>query len=375
MNEYNESMEKRKRWILSIMIGCFLIIFFSQKINVQGMVLEFMDNYYHGIMTGFFPAVSKKEVTFSGNILSDMVRMYYQETVPILQYRTDYKDKKEEDLVQQDYYFQDDETTDEVVEEVKKEEKLFHAKKWGNSKYLRKYIYQIDSTTMATENELNGKVLLNTNLKLRKSDEPQILIYHTHGSEAYRGSRKGRKSDTVIGVGDVLTKRLEQKNIKVVHDRNIYDVKNGKEERSKAYNYAATAIEKNLKKYPSIQVVIDLHRDGVNESTKLVTRQNGKRMAQIMFFNGMSRTATNGNIKYLKNPNKQTNLAFSLQLQAQAALKYPGFTRKIYVKGYRYNLHYRGRSLLVEVGAQNNTLSEAKASMSLLAELLNNVLY
>lgn len=375
MNEYNESMEKRKRWILSIMIGCFLIIFFSQKINVQGMVLEFMDNYYHGIMTGFFPAVSKKEVTFSGNILSDMVRMYYQETVPILQYRTDYKDKKEEDLVQQDYYFQDDETTDEVVEEVKKEEKLFHAKKWENSKYLRKYIYQIDSTTMATENELNGKVLLNTNLKLRKSDEPQILIYHTHGSEAYRGSRKGRKSDTVIGVGDVLTKRLEQKNIKVVHDRNIYDVKNGKEEQSKAYNYAATAIEKNLKKYPSIQVVIDLHRDGVNESTKLVTRQNGKRMAQIMFFNGMSRTATNGNIKYLKNPNKQTNLAFSLQLQAQAALKYPGFTRKIYVKGYRYNLHYRGRSLLVEVGAQNNTLSEAKASMSLLAELLNNVLY
>ena len=87
-------------------------------------------------------------------------------------------------------------------------------------------------------------------------------------------------------------------------------------------------------------------------------------MAQIMFFNGMSRTATNGNIKYLKNPNKQTNLA-----------KYLGFTRKIYVKGYRYNLHYRGRSLLVEVGAQNNTLSEAKASMSLLAELLNNVLY
>lgn len=375
MNEYNESMEKRKRWILSITIGCFLIIFFSQKINAQGMVLEFMDYYYHGIMTGFFPAVSKKEVTFSGNILSDMVCMYYQETVPILQYRTDYKDKKEEDLVQQDYYFQDDETTDEVVEEVKKEEKLFHAKKWENSKYLRKYIYQIDSTTMATENELNGKVLLNTNLKLRKSDEPQILIYHTHGSEAYRGSRKGRKSDTVIGVGDVLTKRLEQKNIKVVHDRNIYDVKNGKEERSKAYNYAATAIEKNLKKYPSIQVVIDLHRDGVNESTKLVTRQNGKRMAQIMFFNGMSRTATNGNIKYLKNLNKQTNLAFSLQLQAQAALKYPGFTRKIYVKGYRYNLHYRGRSLLVEVGAQNNTLSEAKASMSLLAELLNNVLY
>lgn len=374
MNEYNESMEKRKRWIIQTGIFIFFIIFSKQ---VSGtMIAEMIDGYYRKVITEFCPALSKKEETFSGMILSDMIRIYYRDTVPFLQYRTDYKDKDEQDLVQEDYYhFQDDETTDEAAQEVKKEAKRFHAKKWENPKYLRKYIYQIDSTTMATENELNGKVLLNTNLKLRKSDEPQILIYHTHGSEAYRGSRKGRKSDTVIGVGDVLTKRLEQKNIKVVHDRNIYDVKNGKEERSKAYNYAATAIEKNLKKYPSIQVVIDLHRDGVNESTKLVTRQNGKRMAQIMFFNGMSRTATNGNIKYLKNPNKQTNLAFSLQLQAQAALKYPGFTRKIYVKGYRYNLHYRGRSLLVEVGAQNNTLSEAKASMSLLAELLNNVLY
>ena len=69
--------------------------------------------------------------------------MYYQETVPILQYRTDYKDKKEEDLVQQDYYFQDDETTDEVVEEVKKEEKLFHAKKMGKFKIFKK-IYLSD---------------------------------------------------------------------------------------------------------------------------------------------------------------------------------------------------------------------------------------
>ena len=374
MNEYNESMEKRKRWILSITIGCFLIIFFSQKINVQGMVLEFMDHYYHGIMTGFFPAVSKTEVTFSGNILSDMVRMYYQETVPILQYRTDYKDKKEEDLVQQDYYFQDDETTDEVVEEVKKEEKLFHAKKWENSKYLRKYIYQIDSTTMATENELNRKVLLNTNLKLRKSDEPQILIYHTHGSEAYRGSRKGRKSDTVIGVGDVLTKRLEQKNIKVVHDRNIYDVKNGKEERSKAYNYAATAIEKNLKKYPSIQVVIDLHRDGVPEGKHLVTEINGKPTAQIMYFNGLSRTVKNGNLDTLPNPYIEDNLSFSFQLSYQAARYYPQLTRCIYLKGYRYNLHVRPRSILLEVGAQTNTVEEAMNAMEPFSVILDKVL-
>ena len=352
------------------------LIMLLRYVNTRGMISEMIDWYYEKVITGFCPMFSKKEETFSGTILSDMVNIYYREAVPFLQYRTDYKDKNEEDLVQEDYYhFQDDETTDEVAQEVKKEAKKFHAKKWENPAYLRKYIYQIDSTTTATDGELNGKVLMNMNLRLKKSDQPQILIYHTHGSETYRGSRKGRKSDTVIGVGDVLVNKLRQRKIKVIHDRNIYDVKNGKEERSKAYNYAANAIEENLRKYPSIRVVIDLHRDGVNEKTKLITTQKGRQMAQIMFFNGMSRTAANGDIKYLKNPNKQMNLAFSLQLQAQAMKKYPGFTRKIYMKGYRYNLHYRGRSLLVEVGAQNNTLSQAKASMSLLAELLNDVLY
>ena len=369
-------MEKKKRWIIQIVIFICFIMLGRQIIGSKAMISEMIDGYYQGVFGGFCPVLLKKEETIKETILSDMIRIYYREAVPFLQYRTDYKDKKGQDLVQEDYYhFQDDETTDEVAQEVKKEAKIFHAKKWENPKYLRKYIYQIDSTTMAMDGELNGKVLLNMDLKLKKSEKPQILIYHTHWSETYRVSKKGKKSDTVIGVGDVLVKNLRKKNIAVIHDRNIYDVKNGKEERSKAYNYAANAIEDHLKKYPSIKVVIDLHRDGVSEQTKLVTTQKGRRMAQIMFFNGMSRTASNGDIKYLRNPNKQMNLAFSLQLQAQAAKKYPGFTRKIYMKGYRYNLHYRGRSLLVEVGAQNNTLSQAKASMSLLAELLSDVLY
>ena len=172
-----------------------------------------------------------------------------------------------------------------------------------------------------------------------------------------------------------LAEELEKNGYGVIHDTTKYDWMDGKIDRSKAYNVSLAGGQKQLEKNPDIQVIIDLHRDSVGKNRHTYTTIDGKRTAIAMFFNGMSRTATNGNIKYLKNPNKQTNLAFSLQLQAQAALKYPGFTRKIYVKGYRYNLHYRGRSLLVEVGAQNNTLSEAKASMSLLAELLNNVLY
>ena len=89
-----------------------------------------------------------------------------------------------------------------------------------------------------------------------------------------------------------------------------------------------------------------------------ITRISSKELSEQMMVTAVSYTHLD--------VYKRQNLAFSLQLQAQAAKKYPGFTRKIYMKGYRYNLHYRGRSLLVEVGAQNNTLSQAKASMSLL---------
>ena len=354
--------------------------------GVLGAQEEGIPNIYRDVTASMYPAIAQNEQRLWYESQEENLAYYENQAAEENEQAKQIIAENEKAVTEQPVQ-QESQNVDETPtqKESKKPEKKtetsgkkvsVNRKKLQDFDYLRQTFYQVDNTTTIGKNQLDVDKLMKPDLRIDQSvDGPQILIYHTHGSEAYRGSRKGRKSDTVIGVGDVLTKRLEQKNIKVVHDRNIYDVKNGKEERSKAYNYAATAIEKNLKKYPSIQVVIDLHRDGVNESTKLVTRQNGKRMAQIMFFNGMSRTATNGNIKYLKNLNKQTNLAFSLQLQAQAALKYPGFTRKIYVKGYRYNLHYRGRSLLVEVGAQNNTLSEAKASMSLLAELLNNVLY
>lgn len=369
-------MDKKKKQIANLCIFLFFLFFAVQTMYHREFTEETIYEYYDRLMEGFFPSYQNKQQPIYGTVLSGMISAYRTDFLPILKYSEDYKKTSESDLVSEEYYhFEDDETTDKNVEEVAKEGKNFHAKSWENPGYLRKYIYQVDSTTMVTNSEINGKVLMNMDLSLKKTTSPQILIYHTHGSETYKDSRAGKKSDTVIGVGDELTRKLQAKGISVLHDRNIYDIKNGKEERSKAYNYAADAIESHLAKYPGIQVVIDLHRDGVGENVKLETTQNGEKMAQIMFFNGLSRTASNGDLAYLKNPNKKINLAFSLQLQAQAMKKYPGFTRKIYMKGYRYNLHYRGRSLLVEVGAQNNTVRQAKASMSLLAELLNSVLY
>jgi len=156
----------------------------------------------------------------------------------------------------------------------------------------------------------------------------------------------------------------------VIHHKGEYDVG----DRDHAYSKAGPGLEAVLAENPGVEVVIDLHRDGVAESTRLVTQVNGIQMAQVMFFNGLSRTTAMGDIDYLYNPYIADNLAISFQMQLKAAEYYPGFTRRIYLKGYRYNMHYCPKTLLIEVGAQTNTVSEAMNAMVPLADLLNKVL-
>ena len=136
---------------------------------------------------------------------------------------------------------------------------------------------------------------------------------------------------------------------------------------------ALPVVEEILAAYPSIKVVIDLHRDGVNENTHLVTTINGKPTAKIMFFNGLCRNAA-GTDGYMQNPYLEDNLAFSLKMQLKAAEKYPDFTRRIYLRSYRFNMHVAPRTLLVECGAQTNTVEEVQNAMAPLADILYCVL-
>ena len=133
-------------------------------------------------------------------------------------------------------------------------------------------------------------------------------------------------------------------------------------------------MEQLLKDNPSIQVVIDLHRDEMPEGKRLVMDLDGRPTARFMFFNGLSRTKKTGNISYLYNENLEANLAFSFQMQLKAAEYYPGLTRKIYLKGYRYNMHLKDKYLLIELGAQNNTLEEVMNACDPLAHILDLVL-
>lgn len=238
--------------------------------------------------------------------------------------------------------------------------------------YLVQNFYQIDRTTTIDGSELNAQEMLAKDMKLQGSAENiQILIYHTHSQEGYADSTPGDPGSSVLALGERLTQLLrEQYGFNVLHHMGEYDVK----DRDNAYSYAGPALEQILAENPSIEVVIDLHRDGVPDTAHLVSEVNGKQTAQIMFFNGLSRTTANGNIAHLANPNLADNLAFSFQMKLAAEEYYPGFARATYLKGYRYNLHYRPKSLLVEVGAQTNTLEEAMNAMEPLADILHKVL-
>ena len=384
-------MTKKRAWqTLSWMSAFFLI----NQIFFQGQQISFLTDQkesflYSGIYLSIaevFPVIQIEDNQITVSKLIEQLGNHLKEEVfPTVDYCQKYWKNTAEFLEDSEeipeYFLETDEEKEENLQEIEDEaavegSKVYTAEQLKNYDFLLKTFYTVDSTTTVTSGELKGDVLSQKDLTIDFSEtEPKILIYHTHGSEGFAVSDGTTKEETIIGVGDELARILEDTyHIKTYHDRSLYDTINGNLDRSKAYTYAGNGVSKILEKYPSIEVVIDLHRDAVKAGTKLVTEIDGKQTAKIMFFNGLSRTAKNGDISYLQNPNKESNLAFSFQMQLAAAEQYPGFTRKIYLKGYRYNLHLKPRSLLIEVGAQTNTKEEAKNAMEPLAKLLYNVL-
>lgn len=242
--------------------------------------------------------------------------------------------------------------------------------------YVMNQFFILDSNTETNAQQISAPRFLKEDLSVKKdSSVPQILIYHTHSQEAFADSREGQTEDTIVGVGDHLTELLEKTyGYQVIHITDAFDMMGGTLDRSKAYDYARASIEKVLEENPTIEVVIDLHRDGVPDERHLVTQVNGKPTAQLLFYNGLSYTVSQGAVSYLPNPYIEENLAFSFQLEYQAAQYYPDLYRGIYLAGLRYNLHLRPRALLLEAGAQTNTVEEVRNAMEPFADILNRVL-
>lgn len=207
---------------------------------------------------------------------------------------------------------------------------------------------------------------------------PQVLILHTHGTEAYtmpkgkeyNESGETRTTDTaynVVRVGDEIATVLEQQGISVLHDRTMYDAAGYND----SYERAGEAIAAHLQKYPSIRFVIDVHRDAIEDSAgtpyKVITSEEGQTAAQLALVIG-----TNGS--GLSHDHWQENLKFAVLLQQSLIEKHPTLMRPMYLRNARYNEHATTGSILLEVGAAGNSLDEALCAARLFAEGASQVL-
>lgn len=204
------------------------------------------------------------------------------------------------------------------------------------------------------------------------AEGPQILIMHTHGTEAYTmdstdiytPSDTSRTTDSrynVVRIGEEIAAALTAQGFSVLHDVSLYDypVFSGAYDRSKA------AVERYLAQYPSIQIVLDVHRDALvgeqGETYKTLATVNGAELSQIMLVVGSNDTG-------LEHPNWQKNLTLAVKLQQNMNKAYPTLARPITIRTSRFNQQLTQGSLLVEVGSHGNTLEEALAAARLFAQ-------
>ena len=251
--------------------------------------------------------------------------------------------------------------------------------KLHNLDYLKKSFYVADKKVDITPQDFNIDKFMSINTEIDNTgDAPKILIFHTHSTEMYKDSNENNIMDGVVGLGRKLSQILNEKyNIKTLHHTGRYDIVNNKPDKRGAYERMEPAIIKIIKSNPSLQVAIDIHRDGVADSVHLVENINGKQTAKVMFVNGLCKILKNNvlaKLEYLPNPYLDTNLTLSFKLQTASYKLYPKLNRKIYINAYRYSLNMLPKSLLIEVGAQTNTKQEAFNAIEPLADILASVL-
>ncbi len=220
------------------------------------------------------------------------------------------------------------------------------------------------------EEQLNVSKLLEKDLSIQTTTKgPQILIIHTHPQEEYASDKKG----SVLDVGDELERVLEENyKVSVLHYK---DEKNTQASVVGAYERMEPIIEDILKENPSIQVIIDLQRDGAVEPS--ATLMNGKSTAKINVVSGLNidqNIGTIGSSKTYSNPYIEDNLSFSAQMKCKSDELTPNLIPYVLVKPYRYNLHLVPKSLVVDIGNDNDTLEEAINAIQPFTEVLAEVL-
>lgn len=255
-----------------------------------------------------------------------------------------------------------------------------------NGRIIRKSMSPYSANTNYSNIYLNNSTGYNINIgklvseklsfNIKKTKEPEILIMHTHTTEAYMTTEKygytnldidrsANTNENIVAVGENLKNVLTKKGFSVIHDTTIHDYP----AYTGSYSRSAETVTRCLEEYKSIKIVIDLHRDSITSENKdkraPVIEVNGKKAAQIMIVMG----SESGNVKDY--PLWQENLKLALKIQQVTETIYPGFARPILLKSAKYNQNLSCGSILVEVGSEVNTVEEAIYSSQLLGETLS----
>ena len=235
-------------------------------------------------------------------------------------------------------------------------------------------------TQSMLKNQTNYNVTLSDfeNRALNLSSSPKVLIIHTHTTESYApeneseyfvndSSRSCDNERNMISIGKIIGEALKEQGIEVIHDETFHDypVYNG------AYGRCLSSISNDLEKYPGINIILDVHRDAVSgadgKQIKVISDISGQKTAQVMLVVG-----TNGG--GLSHSGWKDNLTFATHIQKNAEKNYPGLMRPLNLREERFNQHMTPNSIIIEVGTNANTLSEAKAGARLIGECIAAVL-
>lgn len=225
--------------------------------------------------------------------------------------------------------------------------------------------------------DINGMFLSEPKINM-SLDGPKVLITHTHATESYardgatvydvtEGDRSDNISENVVAVGERLCGVLNGRGIETVHDKILHD----RPSFNGSYAHSLSTVEEYIKKHPSIQIVLDIHRDSIvyddKTKAKTVTEINGKDAAQLMFVVGTDE-------KGLYNPDWRDNLTAAIHFQHEITEKYPSLMRHINLRKERFNGHTSKASMIVEVGTSGNSLNEAIYGIELMGECIADYL-
>ena len=236
----------------------------------------------------------------------------------------------------------------------------------------------VRNTTPSHSVDIKSAVEKNATLQIADKRAPTVLIFHTHTTESYEllnygwytteyVTRSNSPDRNMVRVGTAICEELTKMGIGVVHDTEIHDTKY-----TGAYDRSRESITQIMAENPTVQVVIDVHRDAIKQidgtRIKPTAEINGKKAAQIMIIAGCE------DGKVTDFPRWEENLTFALQLQKTAETDYPGLMRPVLFSARKYNMDVTPCSVLLEVGSDSNTLEEAEYSGHLIGKALGELL-